>query len=265
MGPPPPAPFPQKAHRPFGRIPLALGRGLHPNRAHFPRPLAAGLPQPHQRLPPNLNGFPLALGRGPNCAPLPHASPQCSSPQRVSPRLQVPLALGRGLHPNCAQFPLGACPRVSPRLQVPLAFRFPSRSREGSPTRTSGCHRQFARAQQFPVSPAASPSSTGTSNHQFSPSLSSRFPLECPCVCHESRFTAEPAMTRPALKTRRETVQILLQHAKRLPEWAHWTNTRSRLSPAPRFRWTLICDKECQYVQHETSGFRARARSPEGD
>jgi hypothetical protein len=36
-------------------------------------------------------------------------------------------------------------------------------------------------------------------------------------------------------------------------------------SPAPRFRWTLICDKECQYVQHETSGFRARARSPEGD
>jgi hypothetical protein len=36
-------------------------------------------------------------------------------------------------------------------------------------------------------------------------------------------------------------------------------------SPAPRFRWTLICDKECQYVQHETRGFRARARSPEGD
>jgi len=37
------------------------------------------------------------------------------------------------------------------------------------------------------------------------------------------------------------------------------------MSPAPRFRWTLICDKECQDVQHETSGFRARARSPEGD
>ena len=36
-------------------------------------------------------------------------------------------------------------------------------------------------------------------------------------------------------------------------------------SPAPRFPWTLICDKECQDVRHETSGFRARARSPEGD
>jgi len=36
-------------------------------------------------------------------------------------------------------------------------------------------------------------------------------------------------------------------------------------SPAPRFPWTLICDMENQYVQHETSGFRARARSPEGD
>jgi len=36
-------------------------------------------------------------------------------------------------------------------------------------------------------------------------------------------------------------------------------------SPAPRFPWTLICDKENQDVQHETSGFRARARSPEGD
>ncbi|GIU78616.1 MAG: hypothetical protein KatS3mg005_1854 [Bryobacteraceae bacterium] len=36
-------------------------------------------------------------------------------------------------------------------------------------------------------------------------------------------------------------------------------------SPAPRFRWTLICGKECRYVQHEASGFRARARSPEGD
>ena len=36
-------------------------------------------------------------------------------------------------------------------------------------------------------------------------------------------------------------------------------------SPALRFPWTLICDKENQDVQHETLGFRARARSPEGD
>ena len=40
---------------------------------------------------------------------------------------------------------------------------------------------------------------------------------------------------------------------------------RGKMSPAPRFPWTLICDMENQYVQHETSGFRARARSPEGD
>ena len=37
------------------------------------------------------------------------------------------------------------------------------------------------------------------------------------------------------------------------------------LSPALRFPWTLICDKENQDVQHETLGFRARARSPEGN
>ncbi|GIU77549.1 MAG: hypothetical protein KatS3mg005_0787 [Bryobacteraceae bacterium] len=36
-------------------------------------------------------------------------------------------------------------------------------------------------------------------------------------------------------------------------------------SPALRFPWTLICDKENQDVQRETLGFRARARSPEGD
>ena len=36
-------------------------------------------------------------------------------------------------------------------------------------------------------------------------------------------------------------------------------------SPALRFPWTLICDKENQDVQHETLGFRARARSPEGN
>ncbi len=36
-------------------------------------------------------------------------------------------------------------------------------------------------------------------------------------------------------------------------------------SPALRFPWTLICDKENQDVQHETLGFRARGRSPEGD
>lgn len=35
-------------------------------------------------------------------------------------------------------------------------------------------------------------------------------------------------------------------------------------SPAPRFRWRLICGKECRDVQHETSGFQARARNLEG-
>jgi hypothetical protein len=33
------------------------------------------------------------------------------------------------------------------------------------------------------------------------------------------------------------------------------------LSPAPRFSWTLICDKENLYVQHETSGLRARLKN----
>ncbi|GIW55514.1 MAG: hypothetical protein KatS3mg082_1918 [Nitrospiraceae bacterium] len=32
------------------------------------------------------------------------------------------------------------------------------------------------------------------------------------------------------------------------------------ISRAPRFPWTLICDKGNQYVQHETSGFRARLK-----
>jgi endonuclease III len=37
-------------------------------------------------------------------------------------------------------------------------------------------------------------------------------------------------MTQPALKTRRKIVKALLEHAKRLPDWAQWTNTRSRLT-----------------------------------
>lgn len=40
-----------------------------------------------------------------------------------------------------------------------------------------------------------------------------------------------------------------------------WDN----ISPAPRFRWTQICDKEYPYVQHQIFGFRGRGRSPEGD
>ncbi len=43
------------------------------------------------------------------------------------------------------------------------------------------------------------------------------------------------------------------------------TETTKNDSPALRFPWTLICDKENQDVQHETLGIRVRARSPEGD
>ena len=65
---------------------------------------------------------------------------------RISRRLQIPLALpngfpaalGRRLHPNCV-------PHALPS-GFPLAFKFPSRLREGYRSRTSGCHRQFARA-----------------------------------------------------------------------------------------------------------------------
>ena len=80
-------------------------------------------------------------------APLPGCAPE----NRLLPATDAalpngfPLGLGRGLHPNCAFRAL--------LHGFPLALKFPSRSREGYRSRTSGCHRQFARAASQPRRP----------------------------------------------------------------------------------------------------------------
>jgi|DewCreStandDraft_4_1066084.scaffolds.fasta_scaffold106500_2 hypothetical protein len=79
---------------------------------------------------------------------------------RVSPRpwpraasqLCYPHALLRASPRACAR--AASQPfRPRPLPGFPSAFKFPSRSREGCRSRTSGCRRQFARARLRPVSP----------------------------------------------------------------------------------------------------------------
>ncbi|GIU78653.1 MAG: hypothetical protein KatS3mg005_1891 [Bryobacteraceae bacterium] len=115
-------------------LPLALARGLHPNRSSrrpllrvSPRACARAASQPVLTTP-SLTGFPSRLREG--CIPtVPH----------VALSYGFPLALARGLHPNCAsRRPLSrvsprACARAAsqPVLTSPSLTGFPSRSREG--------------------------------------------------------------------------------------------------------------------------------------
>ena len=138
--------------------------------AGFPSAFALGFPAPFPTgFPAALpSGFPSALAEG--CIP----TVFLAFPQRVSRRLQIPLALARGLPQPRQRLPPtvreGCIPTVPP---APSPADFPSRPREGYRSRTA----------------AATDSSRGPNCAGFNPSLGQRL--------HPTRAPSRPANPCP--------------------------------------------------------------------